>query len=154
VALQVYEGDDATKDAVAIFLTGSFCLWVVLNIVFFCTIDLSFINTFFGTKTAPQYVCDLFLSTTTDDSGKYRAVFTNRLDYTVSIESEVKEWVASNIARWKTEKPDWFRIEMIPDSFLPVEAEGGARRRRSRVSLRESFGITPVIDDRRVHPQR
>ena len=42
--------------------------------------------------------------------------------------------------RWKREKEEWFAIEKIPDDVLPtevLEAEGGARRRRSSVSLKE-----------------
>jgi len=49
VALQVYDRNDATKDALTIFLTLRFCSWVILNINFFCTIDLSYLRTFFGT---------------------------------------------------------------------------------------------------------
>jgi len=49
VALQLYEGDD--KDSITIFLIGSFSLWLALNVAFFCTIDLNYLNTFFGTFT-------------------------------------------------------------------------------------------------------
>ena len=55
----------------------------------------------------------------------------------------------------KREKPDWFNIEKIPDEFLPkdlFEAEGGANRRRSSVSLREIVGLKEVSLGR-VHPQ-
>jgi len=44
---------------------------------------------------------------------------------------------------------------LIPDEFLPkdvLEAEGGAKRRRSSVSLREIVGWKEN-EDRRVHPQ-
>jgi len=78
--------------------------------------------------------------------------------YTKSIEAEVKEWVAHNIDRWKEENPEWFKIDLIPDEFLPqavLEAEGGAnrKRRRSSVSLREIVGF----EERKVtkdHPQQ
>jgi len=43
-----------------------------------------------------------------------------------------------NIDRWKLEKPEWFKIDMIPDEFLPqtvLEVEGGAKRERK--SLKE-----------------
>ena len=52
----------------------------------------------------------------------------------------VKEWVENNIARWQRERPDWFKIEMVPDDFLPAAvfvAEGGTNRVRefNRTSL-------------------
>jgi len=46
-------------------------------------------------------------------------------------------WVVENIYRWKAEQKDWFRVELVPDVFLPddvFEEEGGAsRERRSSV---------------------
>ena len=71
-------------------------------------------------------------------------MFKNRIEYSKSIHGEVKEWVAENIDKWKRERPDWFKIAMIPDELLPkdvFEAEGGAKRRRSSVSLREMVGL-------------
>jgi len=115
-------------------------MWLVLNVVFFCTIGTSYLDTFFGKKTAPQYTCELFL-TSEKDSDKFRAAFKKRASYTKSLHGKKKEWVAANLSRWQTENPKWFNIELIPDSFLPeaaLEAEGGARhRRRSSMSLRE-----------------
>ena len=58
VALQFYEGGN--KDALTTILVCSFALWLLLNFDFFCTIDLSYLNMFFGTMTAPQYACELF----------------------------------------------------------------------------------------------
>jgi len=152
VALQFFDGE--MKDIMTGFLAVSFIAWLVLNIIFFCTIDLSYLNTFFGTKTASQYTCELFL-TSKEDSQKFRAVFKNRIEYTKSIHGEMKDWVADNIDQWRRENPDWFNIEMIPDEFLPedvFEAEGGAERKRSRVSLREVIGFEGE-SERRVHPQ-
>ena len=152
VALQYFDGD--MKDIMTGFLAVSFTAWLVLNIIFFCTIDLSYLNTFFGTKTAPQYTCELFI-TSKDDCQKFRAVFKNRIEYTKSIHGKVKEWVAENIDKWKRERPDWFKIEKIPDELLPqdvLEAEGGAKRRRSSVSLREMAGLREGSVGR-VHPQ-
>ena len=112
-----------------------------MNIVFFCTINLSYLNTFFGTLTGPQYTCEVY-SKSKEDATKFDFVFETRLQYTKSIEVKVKEWVANNIDRWKVDGPNWFKIEYIPDEFLPqaaLEAEGGKnrKRRRSSVSLRE-----------------
>jgi len=53
VALQLYDGDEVVKDAITTYLAGSFSFWVVLNAIFFRTIDLKYLKTFFGTMTAP-----------------------------------------------------------------------------------------------------
>ena len=139
VALQFHERDETARNALTSFLVGCFSPWLVLNIVFFCTIDLKFLNNFFGTKTAPRYSCELFLESELE-SAKYRTVFKKRIAYTKSIHREVRQWVTNNITRWKENKPDWFKVEMIPDDFLPsdvFEEEGRARRRRrSSVSIR------------------
>jgi len=58
--------------------------------VFFCTIDLSYLNTFFGTQTAPQYTCEVFL-TSAEDATKFDFTFETRLQFTKSINKEVKE---------------------------------------------------------------
>jgi len=147
VALLFFDGEETARNALTTVLVGCFGLWLVLNIIFFCTIDLKFLNTFFGTKTAPKYTCELF-ETSEEDYQRWDAVFENRIDYTKSIHDDVRDWVARNIDRWKEQKPDWFKIEIIPDTFLPsdvFEEEGGARRRRrSSVSIREIVGITPA----------
>ena len=141
VALQYFDGE--IKDIMTGFLAMSFAAWLMLSIIFFCTIDLAYLNTFFGAKTGPQYTCELYL-TGKDDFQKFDAIFTNRIEYTESIHGEVKDWVAANIDQWQEEMPDWFNIEMIPDELLPkdvFEAEGGAkRRRRSSVSFVEFAG--------------
>jgi len=60
--------------------------------------------------------------------------------------------VADNIARWKEDTPSWFKIEMIPDEFLPANyrAEAGSKRRRS--SLGEIVCISQ-IDSGKVLPE-
>jgi len=72
----------------------------------------------------------------TEDSKRFDAVFTNRIQYTHKIHPELKEWLTANITRWQTDQPTWFEIEKIPDSFLPTdvfEKVGGKGRRRSSV---------------------
>ena len=100
MALQLFDGKKDTESAIAAFLVGSFSLWVLLNIVFFATIDTRFLKTFFGTKTAPQYTCEYFL-TSKEDFQRWDTVFENRLSYTRSIHTKVKEWIAENIYRWQ-----------------------------------------------------
>jgi len=152
VALQYFEGE--IKDIMTGLLAMSFIAWLVLNIIFFCTIDLGYLHTFFGTKTAPQYTCEIFL-TSNDDFAKFDTVFGTRIEYTKTIHEQVKEWIAENIHQWRMDQPNWFNIELIPDELLPkdlLEAEGGARRRRSSVSLREIVGLRETSEGR-VHPQ-
>jgi len=36
------------------------------------------------------------------------------------IGEEVKAWTAENWARWKEEKPAWFKVERVPDRFVPA----------------------------------
>jgi len=122
---------------------GSFGIWLALNGLFFLTIEMSFMNTFFGTITAPQYTVQLF-RIGEDDFSRFDAAFDNRRSYINGIEEEVKEWLRENIARFQLEQPEWWKIEMVGDEFLPaqaIEAEGGARRRRSSVhSVRDILG--------------
>ena len=117
---------------------------MVLNGLFFCSIERSFVGTFFGTKTGPQYTVELFRKSSTDKA-KFRACFKNTRSYINGIEGEVKEWLRENIAKFILEQPEWWKIEMVGDEFLPqfaIEAEGGLRRRRNSVqSVREILGI-------------
>ena len=152
VALMLYRrnGVDDTENGVeqeestiTIILSCSFGLWLLTNVAFFCTINLSYLHTFWGTMTGPQFTCQRF-HVAPEDSLRFMVAFHKRKSYTKSIHGEIKEWVAVNVDRWREENPEWFDIERIPDEFLPprvVVAEGGAsRRRRSSVSLRELVG--------------
>ena len=103
-----------------------------------------YLNTFFGTKIAPQYTCEYYL-TSKEDFQRWDAVFDNRISYTTSIHKEVRTWVADNIVRWQNEKPKFFKIEMILDDLLPshvIEAAGGANRNRRKSSLLEIAGFS------------
>ena len=140
---EVENGGELEKSTITIVLTCSFVLWLLTNVAFFCTINLTYLHTFWGTMTGLQYTCKLFLDAS-EDSVRFMAAFHKRKSHTKSIHGEIKEWVAMNIDRWKKENPEWFDIRLIPDEFLPprvVVAEGGAsRRRRSSVSFKELVG--------------
>ena len=142
VALSFYEKEN--KEQLQTLLLVNCGIWVVLNGLFFCSIDRSFVWTFFGRQTAPQYTVDLFRNSE-DDASKFDAAFDNRRSYIVECEDEVKEWLRENIARFNLEQPEWWKIEMVGDEFLSqfvIEAEGGLRRRRNSVqSVREILGI-------------
>jgi len=145
VALQFFEGE--LKSEIEAGLIVSFTVWLSLNIAFFCTIDLAYLHTFFGTMTGPQYTVQCFKEAI-NDAMRWDAVFTNRISYTKTIHGVVKVWIKENIERWRSENPSWFQVDLIPDDFLPVdvlEAEGGARRKKSILSLREAVGLPPAI---------
>ena len=156
VVLQLYEEkeDGVSKDAMSVFLTCSFVFWLMLNIMFFCTIGITFVNTFFDLKTASQYTCERFRDAK-DDEGRFAAIFVNRFSMTKPIHDEVKTWVRDNIVRWRMENESWFDVTLIFDGFLPVEvfhAEGGANRRRSSVSFKEAVGMRTEKKSK-VHPE-
>ena len=142
VALGFYEGGN--KEQLEMLLLGSFGVWLVLNGLFFWSIEKNFLGTFFGSKTAPQYTVDLFRDSANDFS-KFGVAFDTRRSYIFECEDEVRAWLSENIDRFQLEQPEWWRIDMVGDEFLPrlaIEAEGGARRRRSSVqSVREILGI-------------
>ena len=142
-------GGELEKSKIAIVLACSFILWLLTNLAFFCTIDLSYMHTFWLLKTGPQYTCERFQGSS-QDSERFKVVFHKRMSYTKSIHGEIKEWVAANIDQWREERPEWFDIERIPDEFLPprvVLAEGGATgRRRSSIGLKELVGGNSVVN--------
>ena len=142
IALSFFEERD--KEQLETLLLASFGILLVLNGLFFASIERSFVRTFFTRKTAPQYTVELF-RTSEDDASKFGVAFDTRLSYTAECKDEVKEWLRENIDRFNLEQPEWWRIDLVGDEFLPqqaIEAEGGARRRRSSVhSVREIIGI-------------
>ena len=137
-ALQWYESDNAER--VLEFLVASFCSWCILSSIFFCCcIDVSYLGTFFGNMTGPQYAVHLY-RTSENDYSKFDALFDNRLSYTTPVHEEGKQWVEANIDGWMALGPDWFRIDEIHEDFLPprVKSQGLRRRRKSSVSERLS----------------
>ena len=98
VALQLYTENNDHFGEVHIhrFLFCSLGAWLLTSFAFFCTIDLTFLNTFVGAKTASEYTCDRFLTSKTDSS-KFEAVMWNRISFIKPIHDEVRTWVAENI---------------------------------------------------------
>jgi len=142
VALQFSTSEK--KELLATMLQVSFGLWLTLNILFFASINREFVRTFFTWTTGPEYTILLFREAPSDEL-RFDAAFTNRRSYINGLEDEVRAWLSENIDRFQLEQPEWWRIDMVGDEFLPrlaIEAEGGARRRRSSVqSVREILGI-------------
>jgi hypothetical protein len=82
------------------------------------------------------------------EEDKFGIFSMNLLLWESDIGEEVKAWTAENWARWKEENPVWFKVEQVPDRFVPVrelEQLGYSRKRRGsavgsvRESLRENF---------------
>jgi len=138
VALGFYEGGN--KEQLEMLLLGSFGVWAVLNVLFFCSIDRSFVRTFFTRKTGPQYIVELF-RTSTLDSAKFRAAFSKRRSYIAKCEDEVRAWMEANYEILVGE--EWFRVELVPDDFLPKwileelneAAAGGVREKLQPTTL-------------------
>ncbi|GMI33233.1 hypothetical protein TeGR_g2775, partial [Tetraparma gracilis] len=79
-----------------------------------------------------------------DDEVKVNIFKRNLLLWESDIGNEVKAWTRANWARWKEEKPAWFKPEQVPDQFIPaaeLEQLGHDRKRRGSAagSIRESF---------------
>ncbi|GMI33644.1 hypothetical protein TeGR_g1009, partial [Tetraparma gracilis] len=79
-----------------------------------------------------------------DDESKFGVFSRNLLLWESDIGEEVKAWTAENWARWKEEKPAWFKPEIVPDHFIPageLTQLGHDRKRRGSAagSIRESF---------------
>jgi len=150
---------DGVVNSITTILIGSSIVWLLLNIAFFCTIDLAYLHTFYSTQTPQQFVISGFMDRV-EDFRKFDAAFDNDIVLSKPIHGEIKQWIKENIQQWRDESPAWFNVEMIPDEFLPVEiyeAEGGARRRRSSVgvSVREIMGLgdRQGVTSTKVHPE-
>ena len=87
-----------------------------------------------------------------DDEAKFSIFGCNLLLWESDIGEEVKAWTAENWARWKEEKPAWFKVEIVPDRFVPageLEQLGYNRKRRGSAveSVRESVRESMREDD-------
>jgi hypothetical protein len=99
--------------------------------------------TLWSSTTGSQYLQGVFLAGESDKD-KFRVFGYNLLLWESDIGNEVKAWTAENWARWKEEKPAWFKPEKVPDRFIPaaeLEQLGYNRMRRGSAagSVRESF---------------
>ena len=160
VALSLLKDDevDMDKSAISFFLMCNFALWLLLNIAFFCTIDLSYLHTFFSTETASQHAVHGFLDSINDEE-KFTWAFSCRTSHIEPIHGAVKAWVFKNIEIWRLEEADWFNISQVPDEFIPVSVfweEGGPSRKRSSSKSSEEV-IRSIVSSsrekgRKIHP--
>ena len=76
-------------------------------------------HTLWSWTTGRQCVHDYFLKGS-DEEAKFEIFGCNLLLWESDIGEEVKAWTAENWARWKEEKPAWFKPEQVPDHFIPA----------------------------------
>jgi hypothetical protein len=101
-------------------------------------------HTLWSQTSGRQCVHDYFLREK-DEEVQFTEIFrSNLLLWENDIGEEVKAWLAENWGRWKEEKPAWFKVEVVPDNFLPageLQQLGFNRARRGSAagSVRESF---------------
>jgi hypothetical protein len=100
-------------------------------------------HTLWSRTSGRQCVHDNFLKGEGDE-GKFDIFRRNLLLWESEIGDQVKAWTAENWARWKEEKPAWFKPERVPDQFVPadeLEQLGHNRKRRGSAagSVRESI---------------
>ena len=93
------------KEDISLYLFSSLIAWLILNLMFFCSIDLNYLSTFFSTQTGPQYICDLYTNSE-EDSIKFKNAFRRRLSCTKAIHDDVNEWVEENIRDWIAENEE------------------------------------------------
>jgi len=151
VALHFYktsEIEDKTDvdmlNTVFVILASS---WFLCVLAFLRVTNRDFWHTFWSTATGWQFTVDSY-NKSNDPETKMLTIFENHHSFTESIKLEVIAYMHEHWAEWERTKPAWFTpnfIASVDDEFMPqhaVEAEGGARRRRSSVpSVREMLGI-------------
>ena len=116
-------------------------------ISFFCNIEFNYIHTFFGTHTTSEYIAEYF-RTSKEDFQKFDAAFGSRMSYKKKIKDEIKFWVEVNVDRWRTEKKEFFHVDLIPDDYLPariIKAEGGETRRRKSLRGAAALGRSGTL---------
>jgi len=99
VALHLYNNSDGLADStndhddlgekVQLLLICSFVVWLMLNVAFFCTIDLSYIFTFFSIETGPTCVVRRFEEEGAKDFQKFDVIFDTNLNYSEEL-SEIE----------------------------------------------------------------
>jgi hypothetical protein len=100
-------------------------------------------HTLWSRTSGRQVVQEYFLNGK-DDEGMFEIYNNNLLLWESDIGEDVKAWTAENWARWKEEMPAWFKVELVPDRFIPdgeLQELGHNRKRRgsAAASIMESY---------------
>jgi hypothetical protein len=127
---------------------GLAAAWLLATLYFMFRIAVpKYRQTFWSWVSGRQRVHDDFLKGASDEV-KFTIYTDNLLLWESEIGEEVKAWTAAGWERWKEESPPWFKVEIVPDTFVPageLELLGGADRKRrgsAAGSMRESFRET------------
>ena len=132
---------------VAAGLEGSFLLFFT---AFLLLINKNYTATFFTTMTGPQFVCQSF-HLAKSSQAKFR-VFKHHRSFFVSIEGELRLFLASSFANWAVgDKPDWVTPKLlaaIPEDLLPKDMPRETREMRMSVLKRkEGSGAAEALRD-------
>jgi hypothetical protein len=76
-------------------------------------------HTLWSWTTGRQCVQDYFYRGK-DAEAKFEFFGCNLLLWESDIGAAVKAWAAVNWGRWQEEKPEWFKVELVPDRFIPA----------------------------------
>lgn len=101
-------------------------------------------NTLWSWTSGRRYVQQSFVDQAGDDDVRFKIFKKNRLLWEKDMGEEVKKWCSENWAVWARDQPAWFKVENVPDTFIPDQFRAGYgfnRRRRgsAAMSIRESF---------------
>jgi hypothetical protein len=135
--------DETTLFTGAVALSGA---WLCSALFFTFRVAVpKFRHTILSLTSGRRAVHDYFYKGK-DEETKFSIYTNNLLLWESDIGEEVKAWTAENWARWKEEKPAWFKPEGVPDRFVPaaeLEQLGHNRKRRGSAaeSIRESFRL-------------
>ncbi|GMI30077.1 hypothetical protein TeGR_g6475 [Tetraparma gracilis] len=127
--------------------TGASCLsaaWFVTFLYFVFRVAVPRLRHTLWSWTSGRQAVHQFFQKRESDEDKFGIFTCNLLLWESDIGEEVKAWLAEGWGRWKEEKQTWFKVEMVPDRFIPaaeLEQLGYNRKRRGSAvgSIRESF---------------
>ena len=119
-----------------------FAAWALAYLSLVLTVKPEWRSSFWSTETSVQYAHALFHDN--EDDEHRMAIFDFHQCKWEPSKDEVRAFTLANWARWKEEKPAWFKPELVPDRFIPAEELqqlGFNRERRGSAagSVRESF---------------
>jgi hypothetical protein len=143
----VAPGDGVEKVQADVLWKGAGALaaaWTVTFLYFVFRVAVpKFRHTLWSWATGRQVVQDYIMKGGTDEA-KFAIFGCNLLLWESDVGAEVKAWAAENWARWRDESPPWFKVEQVPDRFIPageLAVLGHNRKRRGSAagSVRESF---------------
>jgi hypothetical protein len=93
-------------------------------------------KTLWSGRTGRLQIQEIFTNNESDET-KFELFRMQRLLWEGDIGEDVKAWCGENWARWKEEREEWFKPELVPDEYIPARELallGGARKRRGSAS--------------------